>query len=144
MTAPAVNWFDTVNLNELTGLTALLILFVYSVKLFFAFIMARMNIDAPSKVEFRCPNGETHARYIEELHQMTLDTEKKKDAGHFGCVMKSRDELNAITDMQKHTAEAVSSLQVGNEKLLEAMQELAVEMKAVSTELRLTRNNKGR
>jgi hypothetical protein len=64
----------------------------------------------------------TARKEIEEMHKMTQDTEKQKDKGHFKCVWQGRDEVRDFKDSMEHLVEAT---------------------KALTTEMRLTRNGNG-
>lgn len=59
------------------------------------------------------PNGNGHesANYlVKEIYKATMDTEKRKQQGHFSCQFKDRDEVRDLIDSMKHVVVALNDL----------------------------------
>ena len=83
------------------------------------FIAKKNPPPGQTTVGLACQQDPRHFQRIREIHEMTLDTDKKKAAGDFGCAWQGRDEVRDSLELQR--------------QLLKAIQEL-------TAELRLTRN----
>ena len=49
------------------------------------------------------------AHLIEELHAMTVNTEKQKNQGNFNCVWRGRDEVRDLMDTMRRMVTAVEA-----------------------------------
>lgn len=74
-------------------------------------------------VTLACQQDPMHYQRIKEMHQATMDTEKKKQHGDFECMFKDRDEVRDLIEMIRASVQATKEL---------------------TQEMRLTRNGKSR
>lgn len=103
------------------GLTGFLLILVWRVLSIASSLFLAKKVPAQT-AGLACQQDPRHFQRIKELHEMTMDTEKQKVSGKFGCAWQGRDEVRDSLELQR--------------QLLKAIQELTLE-------LRLTRNGSG-
>ena len=81
-------------------------------------------------------------QYIKEIHSYTGKVGQLIDSGKLGCRWRDRDEVKDTVEFQKRVTEVHDKQTDMMEKLSDTMGVLIVEIKALSVELRLTRNGK--
>ena len=81
-------------------------------------------------------------QYIKEIHSYTGKVGQLIDSGKLGCQWKDRDEVRDNMEFQKRVTEVHDKQTDMMEKLSATMVVLIAEIKALSTEMRLTRNGK--
>ena len=69
-----------------------------------------LNKKMPSASTLACQADPMHFQRIKEMHEATMDTEKRKQQGDFQCQFKDRDEVRDLLEQMRANTVAIREL----------------------------------